>query len=142
MLYSELHELTGNRCTQAEYDAINAVYMELEEMSKEDAAKLWKKLFYARWEARKAQEQAEKESREISNLAKMNEWDAFLTLPNGKSVWYEVITKRGAGFTNTRVFYTTIGLKEVAIAYQTKDFIKPTEGNPFKLTRNGVLIEA
>lgn len=140
MLYSELNKLTGNRCTQAEYDAINAIYMELDEMTKEDAAKLWKKLFLPRWKARKEKE--EKESREISNLAKMEEWEHSKILPNGKGVWVEVTDKRWDGFFSHRVFYTVQNMKKVAIAYQTQTYIKPTEGNPFKLTRNGVLIEA
>lgn len=45
MLFSELSKLTKGECTQEEYEAVNAVYMTLDDMSKEDAAKLWKKLY-------------------------------------------------------------------------------------------------
>lgn len=51
MLYSELLKLTKGRCTQEEYDAINAVYMTLDDMSKEDAAKLWRQLYLKRHKA-------------------------------------------------------------------------------------------
>lgn len=51
MLFSELSKLTKGECTQEEYNAINAVYMTLDDMTKEDAAALWKKLYLKKHEA-------------------------------------------------------------------------------------------
>lgn len=58
MLYSELHKLTKGRCTQAEYDAINAVYTESDEMTKQEAARLWSRLFAKRHARREAEKKA------------------------------------------------------------------------------------
>ena len=45
MQYSELLNLTKGQCTQDEYDAINAVYMSIEDMTKSQAAALWRRLY-------------------------------------------------------------------------------------------------
>ncbi len=41
MLFKELQILTGNRCTHAQYETINRIYMDCNHMTHEDAAKIW-----------------------------------------------------------------------------------------------------
>ena len=60
MLFSELSKLTKGECTQEEYEAVNAVYMTDDSMSKEAAAALWRKL-YARKHKEAAKAKLEKQ---------------------------------------------------------------------------------
>lgn len=69
MQYSELLNLTKGQCTQDEYDAINAVYMSIEDMTKSQAAALWRRLYGRRHREAAAAESARLHSLEyISTL--------------------------------------------------------------------------
>lgn len=75
MLYSELNNLTKGQCNQSEYDAINAVYMSLDDMTKAEAAALWRRLY-----GRRHREAAAAES------ARMHSLEYISTLRPGDSV--------------------------------------------------------
>ena len=58
MTKQELDKLTRHESTWEEFTAIERIYMAREDMTKEDAAKLWKKCFFevaAKREAKKAE---------------------------------------------------------------------------------------
>ena len=69
MQYHELKNLTAGQCTPEEFAAIEAVYMSREDMTKRQAAALWRRLYSRKHRAAAAAEAAEKHSLEyISTL--------------------------------------------------------------------------
>lgn len=63
MLYSELLNLTEDKCTYEQYEEINEVYMNKESMTKRQAASLWKRRY-----AEKKLKPLPKELREIKQV--------------------------------------------------------------------------
>lgn len=98
MLYEELKNLTKGECTAEEYEAINAVYMSLEDMTKAQAAKLWHQLYAKKHAAEK--KAAEEKSHSLAYLDEVtrNTVDGEkVELPNGDLVtvfWNASYTER------------------------------------------------
>lgn len=136
MLYEELKKLTADRCTMDEYNAINAVYMELDEMTKEEAAALWKKLFLPRYKARKAAEaekanEQDKRARSLAELDRLTK-DAWhgkeITLANGERILVHWDTRF---ITRSLVHLATCKVIAYTDCYGT---LHAADGNPYKLT--------
>ncbi len=142
MLFSELSKLTKGECTQEEYDAINAVYMTLDDMSKEDAAALWRKLY-----ARKHREAAK------AKLAKQHSIEYLRTLAPGHRETIKgeglLVVERDREGDYDRHESRTIWLRKGSIAKGfTSIFLgwvtafgwQIATGNPGNITRNGKVI--
>lgn len=144
MLYSELYDLTKGECTQEEYDTVNAVYMSLDDMTKQQAAALWRKLY-----ARKHREAAK------AKLEKQHSVEYLCTLYPGHT---EVIKGKGVlvverdregdydrhGRRTVWLYTGTIskGLSTVFLGWVTDYCYKIATGNPGKITRRGEIITA
>lgn len=140
MLYSELLKLTNNECTQAEYDAINAVYMTCDDMTKEEAATLWRRVYIKRHKAAAA-----------AKLAKQHSIEYLRTLEAGHD---EVIKGEGvltvehderANYFERRHLYLTHGSIAKGFAKKYLGWVsdysyKVADGNPGKLTFDGQLL--
>ena len=144
MLYSELYDLTKGECTQEEYDAVNAVYMSLEDMTKQQAAALWRKLY-----ARKRREAAK------AKLEKQHSVEYLCTLYPGHT---EVIKGKGVLVVerdnegdydrhNRRTvwLYNDMLAKDLTttfLGWVTDYSYQIAAGNPGKITRRGEIITA
>lgn len=136
MLYEELKSRTNGKCTYEEYEAVNAVYMELADMTKEEAAALWKNLFLPRYKARKAADaekanENDKLSRSIAELDRLTK-DAWhgkeITLANGE----RILVHWDARFiTRSIVHLATCKVIAYTDCYGT---LHAADGNPYKLT--------
>ena len=142
MLFSELSKLTKGECTQEEYEAVNAVYMTLDDMSKEDAAKLWKKLYQ-----KKHQEAAK------AKFEKQHSIEYLRTLEPGhketiKGEGLLVVERDNEGDYDRhgrRLLYLykgsiAKGFTPVFLGWVTDYGWKLTLGNPGNITRNGKLL--
>lgn len=136
MLYEELKKLTKGECTLEEYDAINAVYMSLDDMSKEQAAKLWKQL-YAKKHAM-AKKEAESKSHSlayIDELTKNAVSGQRFILPNGDEIKVRLDSQN---WQDRFIFRTGInrdGYPELTcIALDRYGKLHPHKDNPYKLT--------
>ena len=143
MLFSELSKLTKGECTQEEYEAINAVYMTLDDMSKEDAAKLWKKLYL------KKHKEADK-----AKLEKQHSIEYLRTLEPGhmerlKGEGLLMVEKSLDGDydrNEKRVLWLRVGTiikgyKDVYLGWVSAYGYTVAENNPGKLTAKGELIK-
>lgn len=144
MLYKELKDLTKGECTQEEYEAVNAVYMTLDDMSKEEAAALWRKLY-----AKKHREAAK------AKLAKQHSLEYLRTLEPG-----HMETIKGEGLLCVErdregdydrherrfllLYKGTIakGLTPVLLGWVSAGGWHIVTGNPGNITRNGKVIAA
>ena len=154
MLFSELSKLTKGECTQEEYEAINAVYMTLDDMSKEDAAKLWKKLYLKKHkEADKAKLEKHKEA-DKAKLEKQHSIEYLRTLEPGhmerlKGEGLLMVEKSLDGDydrNEKRVLWLRVGTiikgyKDVYLGWVSAYGYTVAENNPGKLTAKGELIK-
>lgn len=139
MLYSELNDLTKGECTAKEYAVVNAAYMASDDMTKEEAARLWHFLY-----AKKHKEAAREK------LAKQHSIEYLSTLYPGHVESIKglgtIFIERGAGGNDARLIYLNkgtiaTGLKLQYLATITASGHRVAEGNPGKLTFRGSLIE-
>ena len=142
MLFSELSKLTKGECTQEEYDAVNAVYMTLDDMTKEDAAKLWKKLYLKKHkEAAKAK------------LEKQHSIEYLRTLEPGhmetiKGEGVLIVEKHWEGDYDRherrniflKVGSIAKGFKDILLGWVSAGGWYVVTGNPGKITRKGKLL--
>lgn len=90
MLYEELKSRTNGECTHEEYEAVNAVYMTLDDMTKEQAAKLWHQLYAKRHAAAKKEAEAKSHSLAYLNDVTSNTINGQkVELPNGSIIRVE-----------------------------------------------------
>ena len=54
MLYTEMCELTKERCTYEEFEKIDAIYMDCESMTKQEAARIWNRTYGVEYKKREA----------------------------------------------------------------------------------------
>lgn len=141
MLYSELKDLTKGECTYEEYEAVNAVYMSLDDMTKQDAAKLWKKLYNKRHVAAKKEKQRKShDANFIYNLMRGAFNNEERVLPNGDviKVKYNVQAPNGVMYASFYLVKNTVkgGCKEVYIGRDNfAESIVIADDNPYKLTK-------
>ena len=76
MQYHELKNLTAGQCTPEEFAAIEAVYMSREDMTKRQAAALWRRLYSRKHRAAAAETAAELATAARELLAIVGEMDA------------------------------------------------------------------
>lgn len=140
MLYEELKNLTKGVCTAEEYEAINAVYMSLEDMTKAQAAKLWHQLYAKKHAAeKKAAEEQSHSGKYIYNLM-LGAWgNEERRLPNGDTVTVKYLGQKpnGVKFASYYLVTTDIrnGRTETHIGDDSwAEDIIPAAGNPYKLT--------
>jgi hypothetical protein len=143
MLFSELSKLTKGECTQEEYEAINAVYMTLDDMSKEDAAKLWKKLYSKKHkEADKAKLEKQRSIEYLRTLKPGHmerlKGEGLLMVEKSLDGDYDRHEKRALWL---RVGTIIKGYKDVFLGWVSAYGYTVAENNPGKLTAKGELIK-
>ena len=142
MLFPELSKLTKGECTQEEYDAVNAVYMTLDDMSKEDAAALWRKLY-----ARKHREAAK------AKLEKQHSIEYIRTLRPGHTETIKgegvLVVERDRTEDYDRRELRTIwlrtgsiskGFTTIFLGWVMAEGYRLATGNPGNITRNGKVV--
>lgn len=137
MLYEELKSRTNGKCTYEEYEAVNAVYMTLDDMTKEQAAKLWKQLYAKRNAAAKKVADANSHSLAYLDEATRNTVDGEkVQLPNGDIVtvyWNDRYTERR--ITRRVADKITDFMETQTIAFSNcYGTLFAADGNPYKLT--------
>lgn len=88
MLYDELKKLTKGEATVEEYNVVNKAYMESDNMTKEEAAEVWKKLYG------KKHREIKRENARIDALCHDFDWvikfigfdEGHLMLPNNEVI--------------------------------------------------------
>ena len=143
MLYNELYKLTNGECTQAEYDAINAVYMTLDDMTKEDAAKLWKKLYLKKHkEAAKAKFEKQHSIEYLRTLEPGHmeriKGEGVLMVEKDREGDYDRHERRTLWL---NVGSIAKGFHDVFLGWVSPYGWKMATGNPGKITRNGKVID-
>lgn len=88
MLYDELKNLTKGEATVKEYEIVNKVYMDMEAMTKEEAADLWKYLFGKKHrEAKREKVRIEAQCHDLKwVLDFIGDRTGEITLPNGEVI--------------------------------------------------------
>jgi len=143
MLFSELSKLTNGECTQEEYDAVNAVYMTLDDMSKEDAAKLWKTLYLKKHqEAAKAKFEKQHSIEYLRTLEPGHmetiKGEGVLMVEKDREGDYDRHERRTLWL---NVGSIAKGFTAVFLGWVSAYGCMAAHGNPGKLTRKGKLLE-
>ena len=143
MLFSELSKLTKGECTQEEYEAVNAVYMTLDDMSKEDAAKLWKKLYLKKHqEAAKAKFEKQHSIEYLRTLEPGHmetiKGEGVLMVEKDREGDYDRHERRTLWL---KVGSIAKGFTTVFLGWVSAYGCMAAYGNPGKLTRKGKLLE-
>lgn len=144
MLFSELQNLTRGACTPAEYAAVNAVYMSREDMTKAEAAALWRRLYSRQHRAAAAAEAAEKHSLEyISTLRPgdrvMLPGSGLLCVKADQTEDYNRRARRILLFFPSASIITAAG-NPVYLGWVSAGDWYICKGNPAHITKNGKLI--
>ncbi len=139
MLYSELLKLTNNECTQEEYDAINAVYMTCDDMTKEEAASLWRRVYLKRHKAAAAAKLAKQHSIEYLRTLEAGHDEVI----KGEGVLSVEHDARANYFERRHLFLShgsiAMGFIKTYLGWVSDHCHKVADGNPGKLTYNGQL---
>lgn len=141
MLFSELNDLTGGKCTHEEYEIINNVYMSCDSMTHEDCAKAWKALFFKRYKENIKKREINSHSWKFFSSLVDKEGpyspEGTINLPNGDVVRYRAYAWSPNGCWPSREFALidlsgglTRKAKEVIIA-------KDTFGQSLRKTKEG-----
>lgn len=140
MLYEELKSRTNGKCTYEEYEAVNAVYMSLDDMTKEQAAKLWRQLYAKRYAAAKKEAETKSHSKRFIYEFMKDAYDGEeRLLPNGDHIMakYNVTAPNGVKYASFyHVKYSIQSGRTVTYIGRDNfaENIVSADGNPYKLT--------